>query len=104
MPTLASVVPLVGDDGRIVGSLGFVMDLSAYKRVEQHLAEANSMLERAQELAHVGSCRWVEGEETIAWSAQMYRIFAVAPETRIDWVAFVSRVHPDDRAAFEGLL
>ena len=56
-------------------------------------------LEKAQEVAHIGS--WVadlDGGGRAWWSAETHRIFGVSPET-FDGTeaAFYERVHPDDR-------
>jgi len=64
----------------------------------RELREQNGFLEKAQEVAGVGS--WVaehDGSGRLTWSAETYRIFAVPPGAfggTID--AFHAFVHPDD--------
>ena len=62
--------------------------------VEQHRA----FLEKAQEVAHVGS--WVaefDGSNRLSWSAELYRIFGISVgDFRGTAQAFLEFVHPDD--------
>jgi len=96
---------------RIIGETGL-----ARKRVEEtnaqlqtyqgHLEELvrarTADLDRAQEIGHIGSwrrnLRTGEGE----WSAEMYRLYGLPPGNapQIPFDFFLSRVHPDDHAAF----
>ena len=63
--------------------------------------ETIAHLERAQQVAHIGS--WVselDGSDRVVWSAETGRIFDVPPD-RFDGTstAFFALIHPDDRAA-----
>jgi len=65
-------------------------------RLEEQLAEA-------QALTHIGSWDWEPGDDTVAWSDELYRIFGVAPDaaTPRGFDAYLAAVHPDDREATE---
>jgi len=62
------------------------------------VAEHRTFLEKAQEVAHVGS--WVaefDGSNRLSWSAELYRIFGISVgEFQGTSQAFQAFVHPDD--------
>lgn len=63
------------------------------------LRRAETLLERVQESAHVGSFYWDAANNTVTWSDEMYRIYGLTPEKFEGTLeAFLSRVHQDDRA------
>ena len=67
-----------------------------------HLRESEANLAEAQRIAHLGS--WVLDLEqrTLAWSDEIYRIFALSPlEHRPSYDGFVAAVHPDDLARLQ---
>jgi PAS domain S-box-containing protein len=89
----------VGD--RIVGRVISYRDVSESVRAAAALEQHRAFLEKAQEVAHIGS--WVAdlGEpERLGWSRETHRIFGV-PSGTFDGTAetFFSYVHPDDRDA-----
>lgn len=76
-------------------------DITYRKRVEEALRKNEWFLEKAQEVAHVGS--WISDPETtgkLHWSKEVYRIFGVSDRDFDGKVeTFFNFVHPDDRAA-----
>jgi two-component system, cell cycle sensor histidine kinase and response regulator CckA len=72
--------------------------LEATRNALRELREQKGFLEKAQEVAHVGS--WVaehDGNSQLTWSAETYRIFGVAAgEFAGTPHAFLAFVHPDD--------
>ena len=89
----------VGD--RIVGRVISYRDIGESVRAAAALEQHRAFLEKAQEVAHIGS--WVTdlGEpERIGWSRETHRIFGV-PGGQFDGTAeaFFSYVHPHDRDA-----
>ena len=67
-------------------------------RQGQALEQHRAFLERAQQVAHVGS--WVidfDDSDRLGWSTETHRIFGVTPG-RFDGTSasFFARVHPDD--------
>jgi len=71
------------------------------KRAEGALRESQELLERAQQVAHVGS--WVSGPapgDRLTWSREAFRIFGVEEsgfDGRLE--SFFARVHPEDAEA-----
>jgi PAS domain S-box-containing protein len=94
------IAPLVLN-ARIVGRMASFRDVGAALRTAELLAQHQTFLEQAQEVAHVGS--WVaelDGSDRLDWSAEAYRIFGVPPgQFTGSSESFFSFVHPDDRAA-----
>lgn len=84
---------------RLTAALEATRDLAA--RTEAALDEQREFLEKAQEVAHIGS--WIaelDGSDRLTWSREMYRILGRPigePLTRTR--AMAEHVHPDDREA-----
>jgi diguanylate cyclase (GGDEF)-like protein/PAS domain S-box-containing protein len=83
---------------RVVGVVGFGIDMTEHRRISQRLAEQDVMLRNAQHVAHVGGWRLDHARQTMLWSDEMFNIFempyaagAVPKET---WLA---AIHPEDR-------
>ena len=59
-------------------------------------------LDRAQALSQTGSWEWDIVTNDLSWSDEIYRIFGLTPQVfGASYPAFLSSVHPDDRAAVE---
>jgi two-component system, cell cycle sensor histidine kinase and response regulator CckA len=82
----------------IVGIVASFRDVSGSARAERALAQHHILLEKAQEVAQVGSwVRELDGSDCLAWSAETHRIFGVAPgQFAGTSAAFFAFVHPDD--------
>ncbi|MDB4874324.1 MAG: multi-sensor signal transduction multi-kinase [Gemmatimonadetes bacterium] len=75
------------------------------KRAEDELRRSEASLTDAQQISHTGSWRWKVGTPEISWSAELRRMFSLAPAQPLPSVeAFVATVHADDRAAFQEAL
>ena len=85
-------------DGKIVGVIGIVEDVTERKRAEETLEESRASLERAQEVGQIGSWVSAAGDRgSLVWSRETCRIFGIAPESfdgRVE--TFFSMVHPED--------
>jgi two-component system cell cycle sensor histidine kinase/response regulator CckA len=94
------VAPLMIGE-RLSGRTASFRDISAAVRIADALAQNQTFLEQAQEVAHIGS--WVaelDGSDRLGWSAESHRIFGVPiGEFAGSSEAFLAFVHADDRAA-----
>jgi PAS domain S-box-containing protein len=97
-----SRVPVVTGGALFEGAsqgIGFALDLTASKRVEQSLQQSEAYLAEAQRLTHTGSWAFnpVTGKVTY-WSDEMFRIYGMSarngPPSRDEQVRLT---HPEDR-------
>ena len=93
------VEPLVGADGSVAGCLGISRDVTDAVGRERAQSALLRQLNFAQSVARIGSweCDLISGEWL--WSDEGYRLLGYEPgEVEPSFEAFISRVHPDDRA------
>jgi len=90
-----------GDDE--IGQIAHAFDgmAEALAARDRALQDSRAELEKAQEVAHIGSWVWVPGAgDRLTWSREAYRIFGLTEEqfdNRVE--SFYARVHPDDLPA-----
>jgi len=77
-------------------------EMAEHKKDEERLKQSEERLERAQEIAHLGSWELNLAENTLTWSDEIYRIFDLKPgEFAATYAAFLDCVHPEDRAVVD---
>jgi len=80
---------------------GIIRDISTRRKVEKELRESKESLEEAQRIAHIGSWQWDMEANKVKWSAEMFRIFDIDPETYDGSPDTILRIlHPEDVALF----
>jgi PAS domain S-box-containing protein len=88
------------DDERSGKTMVFasVRDITRRRMAEEALRESEQQLRVAQRIGMIGSWQFDFLEWSLLWSAQMYAIFGVDPETFTPGHdSFMALVHPDDR-------
>src|SRR5579862_8615290 len=84
---------------------GTTQDITDRKRVEEErealasaLQQSNARLEEAQRVAHIGHFEFDPVENKVTWSAELCRIWGLAPvKDPIDMAVVFEMIHPDDR-------
>ena len=75
------------------------------RRAEEELRRSESFLAEGQRISRTGSWAWNVTTGEVSWSAEHFRIFGLDPDTATpSYAAFVDRIHPEDRPAFEDML
>jgi len=72
---------LADDGGRVVRSVGIVVDVTAEAMAREQQLAQERQLARAQEIAQVGSWTWEFSSQSLSWSAEFYRILELDPAT-----------------------
>jgi PAS domain S-box-containing protein len=86
--------------------VGAVTDITESKQAEEALRRSESYLAEAQTIAHTGSWVWqIAGREAVHLSEEWYRIYGFDPEEGMPvWEKRLERVHPTDRAKWQGAI
>jgi len=92
------------DESGSIEFVGAVTDTTDTKRVEEALRRSESYLAEAQRLTQTGSWAWrVAGGGALHLSEEWYRIYGFEPEEGMSaWEKRLQRVHPKDRAKWQG--
>ncbi|WP_296806155.1 EAL domain-containing protein [Thiocapsa sp.] len=76
--------------------------LEAQAALAERLTRSERLVEETQRLGHLGTWEWDAENDRLAWSAEVYRIFAFPPESFPgNFQGFLDCVHPEDRARVE---
>jgi len=79
--------------------MAMIENITERKQTEQALRKSESMLARAQEIAHLGNWEWDIKTNQQIWSDENYRLLGYQPgaiEASFDH--FMNLVHPEDRS------
>jgi PAS domain S-box-containing protein len=111
--------PVVDKDGEAVEFVGTLVDVTEQylartalerenaerRRAEEELRRSEAFLAEGQRISRTGSWAWNVTTGEMSWSTEHFRIFGMDPDaTTPSYAAFVDRIHPEDRAAFEEIL
>src|SRR6266852_3470093 len=98
--------PVLSPSGDLVEFVGTVIDITERKRAEEELRTSEAHLAEAQRLSHTGSWVWrVPGRDALHLSEEWYRIYGFDPEDGMPtWEERLQRIHPEDRAKWQGAL
>jgi len=81
--------------------IGYVLrsiDITERKNWEIALQESEKTLNKAQEIAHIGSWEYNVNSGLITWSDQMYCIFGMLKDSlQVNFDHILNRIHPSDK-------
>jgi two-component system cell cycle sensor histidine kinase/response regulator CckA len=89
--------PIRDQTGQLIRIVGAALDVTEFVAVESELRRTAQLLNEAERIAGLGSWNLSTSREEIEWSDTMYRIFGIAPGTRITQEVFFERIHAEDR-------
>jgi PAS domain S-box-containing protein len=92
--------PILNEAGDLVKLVGTSVDITERKQAEQALQGSEGNLNRAQEIAHIGSWHLDTARNQLTWSNEVYRIFGRPRDEALTYEAFLDMVYSEDR---EGL-
>jgi PAS domain S-box-containing protein len=84
-------------DNKTCNYIGFIIDLSKQKRVEQELREKGALQSRAERIGHFGAYELNIESNRLSWSDEAYRIFGLEPQSPMSFDRYLTFLHPDDR-------
>jgi PAS domain S-box-containing protein len=94
------------DEARRFEFVGAVMDITESRQAGEALRRSESYLAEAQRIAHTGSWVWqIAGRDAVHLSEEWYRIYGFDPADGMPvWEKRLERVHPADRAKWQGAI
>jgi diguanylate cyclase (GGDEF)-like protein/PAS domain S-box-containing protein len=99
-----TMAPIYGD-GRVMGTMVTIADISRRKQAEAALRESESHLRLAMDAAQMGMWYWEAGTDRFTYSDGLNVLFGRPSESpTIDYRMLQQRMHPDDREHFGATL
>lgn len=96
LPIEVSLSPFEGTSGRLV--IAAVRDVSERRRADLALRASRARLSEVQRIAGIGSWSWDVVTDVVTWSAELYHIYGLDPQSGPgSFAAYLERVHPGDR-------
>jgi PAS domain S-box-containing protein len=90
-------LPYTGEDADLVARLADVAwEIAQHKQIEQALVESEGLLNRAQEIAHLGHWKLNPATGMVEGSDELFRIFGLTRQ-EFAFEQFSDAVHPDQR-------
>ena len=73
------VSQVVDKNGKVIYSIGQMIDIDVQKRTEANLRASQERLANAQRVAKIGDWTWSVADDTVEWSDMLGRILGAAP-------------------------
>ncbi len=97
--------PLRDSENTVVGVAGVLRDVTAKRDAEEALRSSEDKLRMAAETSGVGLWSWDTQTDAVTWDAALCTLFSI-PQQAIPKgrAAYLSLVHPDDRARADAVI
>ncbi|UHD18531.1 EAL domain-containing protein [Thiocapsa bogorovii] len=102
--TLLSTTPLKDDEGRYIGTLGMLTDISARKQAEAILEEERLLLKQAERIANIGAWEWEVAEDRWTHSTGWTAIHGIAGQLPQSTAEMLAIIPTDERDAVQDAL
>ncbi len=100
-----TMAPIYGGDGRVMGTMVTIADISRRKQAEAALRESESQLRLAMEAAQMGMWYWEADTDRFTYSDGLNVLFGRPTESPpVDYRVLQQRLHTDDREHFGATL
>jgi PAS domain S-box-containing protein len=100
-----NVEPLCDHQGRRVGAINVVEDITERERVLEKLKQSERRLSEAQQVAHIGSWERDLRTNQVTWSDELYNIFGLkADEADLSYPQFLKILVPQDVERVQALV
>jgi PAS domain S-box-containing protein len=95
---LASDSPYLNSKGNVIGTIYILTNISDFKQASEVLANNESRLRQAQQVAHVGSWEINLTTKKAIWSEEACRMYGIDPKDagNQSFETWIRRIHPDD--------
>ncbi len=95
-PVEITCTPIIIDN-KFIGVQGITRDITEKKKAEEALLNQKYLLQKAQEIGHIGAWELDIKKNELLWTDENYRIFGLPIGTKLTYETFLNCVHPDDR-------
>jgi diguanylate cyclase (GGDEF)-like protein/PAS domain S-box-containing protein len=96
-----TLAPQYNVKGELIGLTGVGIDITRTKQLQQ----LTQRLEQAQQMAHIGNWDYDIDQDTLTWSAEVFRMTGWDPEQGEPSIAeLLSMLHPEDRTSVTNLI
>jgi PAS domain S-box-containing protein len=90
--------PIEDAEGRIIGLVVLVSDISSHARTTQKLEETQTRLRLALSASKTGVWEWLIEENEVYWSEEIYELFGTTREAdTLNFTSYQNYIHPEDK-------
>jgi len=91
--------PVFNEEGKVIKIGSYSRDITESKQISQSLREKETIMAKAEKIAHMGSWKWDLKKNKVIWSDELYNIFGLKIEgSTLDPEEIISKcIHRDDR-------